>query len=173
MSYEIAWTRLLSRQLGSSTYAFTLMLGTFLTGIVGGSASFERWGRRRAPGAMTFAVTQTLTALGAQLAEILRAEEKPDEATRAMLDALAADPYNYKAHLDLGELLARQKKWAEARTHLEFVMRYFPDEDSGVYPLLYQADQALGDPRAAAKAIRFVMRVFPDNAEQRRLNSVQ
>src|SRR5262249_55078080 len=34
MAYEIAWTRLLSTQLGSSTYAFTLMLGTFLTGIV-------------------------------------------------------------------------------------------------------------------------------------------
>ena len=32
MSYEIGWTRLLSTQLGSSTYAFTLMLGTFLSG---------------------------------------------------------------------------------------------------------------------------------------------
>jgi spermidine synthase len=65
MSYEIGWTRLLATQLGSSTYAFTLMLGTFLTGIVLGSALFERWSRRRAPGAMTFAVTQMLTALGA------------------------------------------------------------------------------------------------------------
>ena len=65
MSYEIGWTRLLSTQLGSSTYAFTLMLGTFLTGIVLGSALFERWNRRHAPSAMTFAVTQTLTALAA------------------------------------------------------------------------------------------------------------
>ena len=65
MSYEIGWTRLLSTQLGSSTYSFTLMLGTFLTGIVLGSALFERWSRRRAPGSMTFAVTQTLTALAA------------------------------------------------------------------------------------------------------------
>ena len=65
MSYEIGWTRLLSTQLGSSTYAFTLMLGTFLTGIVLGSALFERWSRRRVPGSMTFAVTQTLTALAA------------------------------------------------------------------------------------------------------------
>ncbi|HEX4643164.1 MAG TPA: fused MFS/spermidine synthase, partial [Candidatus Acidoferrales bacterium] len=71
MCYEIAWTRLLSTQLGSSTYAFTLMLGTFLTGIVLGSALFERWSRGRDPGAMTFAVTQTLTALGALLFLIL------------------------------------------------------------------------------------------------------
>src|SRR5579863_836439 len=65
MSYEIGWTRLLSTQLGSSTYAFTLMLGTFLTGIVLGSALYERWSRRRAPDSMTFSVTQTLMALAA------------------------------------------------------------------------------------------------------------
>ena len=65
MSYEIAWTRLLSTQLGSSTYAFTLMLGTFLAGIVLGSALYERWSRRRVPGEFTFAITQTLTALAA------------------------------------------------------------------------------------------------------------
>ncbi len=65
MCYEIGWTRLLSTQLGSSTYAFTLMLGTFLTGIVLGSALFERWSCRHTPGAMTFAATQTLTALAA------------------------------------------------------------------------------------------------------------
>ena len=65
MSYEIGWTRLLSTQLGSSTYAFTLMLGTFLTGIVLGSALFERWSRRHETTSMTFAVTQTLTALAA------------------------------------------------------------------------------------------------------------
>jgi spermidine synthase len=63
MSYEIGWTRLLSTQLGSSTYAFTLMLGTFLTGIVLGSALFERWSSRREPASMTFAITQTLTAV--------------------------------------------------------------------------------------------------------------
>ena len=106
----------------------------------------------------------------AQLAETLLREEKLDEAYRAMLDCLAVDPYNYQAHRDLGELLARQKKWAEARRHLEFVMQYFPDEDSGVYPLLYHADQALGDPRAAAKAARFGLRLFPGDSELRRLN---
>lgn len=40
-AYEIAWTRLLSITIGSSTYAFTLMLATFLAGIVIGSALFQ------------------------------------------------------------------------------------------------------------------------------------
>ena len=65
MSYEIGWTRLLSTQLGSSTYAFTLMLGTFLAGIVVGSALFEGWSRSHAPSALTFSITQTFTALAA------------------------------------------------------------------------------------------------------------
>ena len=106
----------------------------------------------------------------AQFAEILMREDKLDEAYQAMLDCLAQDPYNYQSQRNLGELLAGQKKWAEARPHLEFVMRYFPDEDSGIYPLLYHADQALGDPSAAAKAVRFGLRLFPDNSELRRLN---
>src|SRR6266853_2874249 len=65
MAYEIGWTRLLSTQLGSSTYAFTLMLATFLTGIVLGSAISERWNRRCKVSQTTFAFTQTLTALAA------------------------------------------------------------------------------------------------------------
>jgi spermidine synthase len=109
-------------------------------------------------------------AVRAQLAEILMREDKQEEAYQAMLDCLTQDPYNYQTQLNLGELLAKQNKWAEARPHLEFVMRFFPDEDSGIYPLLFQADQALGDPSAGAKAVRFGLRMFPDNLELKRLN---
>src|SRR5262249_23137317 len=64
MSYEIAWSRLLSTTLGSSTYAFTLMLGTFLAGIAIGSLIFERWADRGPEISVgVFAVTQTLTGL--------------------------------------------------------------------------------------------------------------
>ncbi len=63
MAYEVGWTRLLATQLGSSTYAFTLMLATFLTGIVLGSALFEWWTQRYQARRSTFAITQTLTAL--------------------------------------------------------------------------------------------------------------
>ncbi len=65
MAYEIGWTRLLSTQLGSSTYAFTLMLATFLTGIVLGSAIFELWNRTHEVSQITFALTQTFTATAA------------------------------------------------------------------------------------------------------------
>jgi len=61
LAYEVGWTRLLATQVGSSTYAFTLMLATFLSGIVLGSAAFERWIRRHEARRTTFALTQTLT----------------------------------------------------------------------------------------------------------------
>ncbi len=65
MAYEIGWTRLLATQLGGSTYAFALMLATFLTGIAMGSALFEVWSRHHKATWMTFAITQTCTALTA------------------------------------------------------------------------------------------------------------
>ena len=68
-----------------------------------------------------------------------------------------------------GNCCARQKKWAEARQNLEFVKRYFPDEDAAIYSLLFQVDNALGDPRAAAEAVRFGLRMFPDNSDLQRL----
>src|ERR1700737_4343883 len=74
MAYEIGWTRLLATQLGSSTYAFTLMLATFLAGIVLGSAIFEKWNRRHEVSQMTFAVTQTFTALAAMAFLIAKAQ---------------------------------------------------------------------------------------------------
>ncbi len=42
MIYEVSWTRILATVLGSSTYAFTLMLGTFLLGLAIGSAVYQR-----------------------------------------------------------------------------------------------------------------------------------
>jgi spermidine synthase len=59
-AYEIAWTRLLAITISSSTYAFTLMLATFLAGTVVGSAFFQRYfassGR---VSSITFSRTQT------------------------------------------------------------------------------------------------------------------
>lgn len=48
MVYEISWTRALSLVIGSSTYAFSTMLLTFLVGIAAGSAVFV-WIMRRYP----------------------------------------------------------------------------------------------------------------------------
>jgi spermidine synthase len=66
IAYEVAWTRLLATFIGSSTYAFTLMLATFLAGIVLGSLLFEWWvARGGLPSLPGFALTQTLTAIAA------------------------------------------------------------------------------------------------------------
>lgn len=64
MIYELAWTRALALVIGSTTYAFTAILLSFLIGIAGGSA----WASRRAArGGLTpgfFAALQTAAALG-------------------------------------------------------------------------------------------------------------
>lgn len=68
IAYEISWTRLLATILGSSTYAFTLMLATFLGGIVLGSFLFEQWvARGREVSFATISRTQTWTGLAALL----------------------------------------------------------------------------------------------------------
>jgi len=59
IAYELSWTRLLATPLGSSTYAFSLMLGAFLLGIAIGSALFESWLRKKHKAtAGVFAVTE-------------------------------------------------------------------------------------------------------------------
>jgi spermidine synthase len=66
MAFEITWTRLLVSTLCSTTYAFSVMLATFLLGIVAGSQFFERWvARGREVTLGTFAATQTLTGVAA------------------------------------------------------------------------------------------------------------
>lgn len=44
---EVAWTRVLSLVMGSSVYAFSLMLLAFLVGLAAGSAFFAGWLRKR------------------------------------------------------------------------------------------------------------------------------
>ena len=43
MTYEVAWTRLLGLVLGSSVYAFSVMLATFLAGLAAGAVLGTRW----------------------------------------------------------------------------------------------------------------------------------
>ena len=65
-AYEIAWTRLLAVTISSSTYAFTLMLATFLAGNVIGSALFHRFfAPSRKVSYAIFSRTQTWTGIAA------------------------------------------------------------------------------------------------------------
>jgi spermidine synthase len=64
MIYEVAWTRALALVLGSSVYAFTIMLATFLIGLAGGSYLLARRVDRLADPGFALALVQ----LGAGLA---------------------------------------------------------------------------------------------------------
>ncbi len=105
----------------------------------------------------------------AQLAEMLIHAGKLDAAQAAIQQCLARDPYNFQANLHLAELLDHQKKWNEARDRLKLVKRYFPDGDAETYTLLYEVCRELGDSRAAADAVLFGLRMFPDNSDLQRL----
>ena len=65
MIYEVAWTRALTAMIGSSTYAFSIMLVTFLVGIALGSSIAVKW--RRAAGLRLLGLTQLGIAVGALL----------------------------------------------------------------------------------------------------------
>jgi spermidine synthase len=59
LSYEVAWTKTLSMILGTTTYAFTSMLATFLLGLALGSALFARLSDRYGRPAVLLALVQT------------------------------------------------------------------------------------------------------------------
>jgi len=102
IAYEVAWTRLLVTFFGSSTYAFTLMLATFLAGIVLGSLLFERWvARGGVPSLRGFALTQTLTALAA-LGFLLLYRQLP-----AIVVSVLGWPYERLPHWLTGALQLR------------------------------------------------------------------
>jgi spermidine synthase len=74
LGYEVLWTRALPRYLYNSTYAFTIMLATFLAGIALGSALYAaRLDRARRP-LRVFAVLELLAGLTFVLSGILFAD---------------------------------------------------------------------------------------------------
>jgi spermidine synthase len=65
MVYEVTWTRALALIIGSSTYAFSAMLVSFLLGLATGSALFARWATTRAASLTWFAALQLVAAFSA------------------------------------------------------------------------------------------------------------
>jgi spermidine synthase len=134
------------------------------------AADFSRWPEAESLERRVIAADPHAGAAAyALLGEILFRAGDLEQAYAAMQDSLARDPYYFQAHINLGQMLVRQSRWAEARKNLEFVVRYFPDEDPTIYSLLFHVDNVLGDPRAAAEAVRFGLRMFPDNSDLLRL----
>ena len=83
MIYEIAWTRALSLVIGSSTYAYSSMLLSFLLGIAVGSAVFSRLTRKRPASFYWFSGIQL--AIGLSAAAVLPLfEHLPEMVLRAL-----------------------------------------------------------------------------------------
>lgn len=76
LAYEVLWTRVLSLVLGSSVYAFTIMLATFLAGIGIGSIAFAPFVDRCRRPVFWFAVLEAVIGLFA-LASIFWYRELP------------------------------------------------------------------------------------------------
>jgi spermidine synthase len=91
----------------------------------------------------------------------------------AFQKALAIEPYAYSAHRNLGQIYFQQKNWEAARKQLEFVVRYFPDGDSGMYLSLAALYRMNGDARAADAILRKGLRVFPGDADLKRAVTAQ
>ena len=76
LAYEVLWTRVLSLVLGSSVYAFTIMLATFLAGIGIGSIAFAPFVDRTRRPVFWFAVLEAAIGLFA-LASVFIYRELP------------------------------------------------------------------------------------------------
>jgi spermidine synthase len=76
MLYEVAWTRVLVLVLGSSIYAYTIMLGTFLTGLALGSCLAVRLAARGSNPLLNAGLAQLLIGL-ATYASLFFVEELP------------------------------------------------------------------------------------------------
>ncbi len=103
-----------------------------------------------------------------RLGELLLRAGDLERAEAALRTALEREPYSYTAHRNLAELYRRRKLLEQARMHLEFVVRYFPDADSASYTALAEIYRAMGDAAAATELLRKGRRIFPGDAELRR-----
>jgi tetratricopeptide (TPR) repeat protein len=83
--------------------------------------------------------------------------------------ALQRDSYCHPAHRTLAEQAIAAHRWEDAKDHLEIFIRYAPDEDPSAYSSLAGVDVALGDPASARAALEKGARIFPGDANLRRL----
>ncbi len=87
------------------------------------------------------------------------------EAQAPLLKGLQLDSYAFLCHRDLGELYRATGRTADAIQELEWVVRFFPEEDPKTYLSLALANQAAGKHSAALSALEKGRRLFPANAK--------
>ena len=94
------------------------------------------------------------------------------EAESALLEGILKDPYSYACHVGLGQLYWRSGRLPQARDNFEWVVRFFPDTDVNTFTSLAAVYNALGDKKTALSILRKGSRLFPDNGELRKADSL-
>jgi spermidine synthase len=100
--YEVAWTRLLALVIGPTTYAFTLVVASFIVGIAAGSAGAARLVKRTADPSWWLAAMVFVTAVAASGAAWFAAVRLP-----VVIASSVAAP-----NVAFQEILATQAIWA-------------------------------------------------------------
>jgi spermidine synthase len=106
-----------------------------------------------------------------RLAAIWMKLAEPKEAEPVLARGIAKDPYSYACNLELGELYRESHRYAEAREHLELVIRLYPNYDATTFRSLAGVDIILGDRRAAKAVLRKGARMFPNDTDLRQAAS--
>lgn len=79
----------------------------------------------------------------------------------ALKGGLERDPYSYLCHRELGEIDRVEGRFAEARSHLELVVRMYPEMDAGTYASLALVYRAQKQPHPAKDILAKGLRIFP------------
>jgi spermidine synthase len=92
----------------------------------------------------------------------------PGEAEPVLQKGILIDPYSYSCNLELGELYREAGRYAEARRHLELVIRLYPNYDATTFRTLAGVQIIMGDRHAAQATLRKGQRLFPSDADLQR-----
>ena len=85
------------------------------------------------------------------------------QAEEAFRSGLEHEPYSYMCHRELGEIDRVRGRLSAAREHLEFVVRFYPEADSSIYPSLALVYRAQGQLDKARKLLGKGHRIFPND----------
>jgi len=115
-------------------------------------AQVEHMAAMKVPPASEFC---TLGGLWARAGNLASAEE-------ALRAGLQREPYSYMCHRELGEMDRVKGRLAAAQENLEFVVRFYPEADSGTYLSLALVYRAQGHPNRAREILKKGRRIFPN-----------
>jgi tetratricopeptide (TPR) repeat protein len=84
-------------------------------------------------------------------------------AEESFREGLKREPHSYMCHRELGEIDRVKGRWAAAREHLEFVVRFYPEADPRTFLSLALVYRAQGNQNLAREILPQRQRIFPND----------